>query len=68
MNRDNFLRCSQCSKKILSGESYSVICGEVYCRKCEKEHLQDDIASRFDELQEQLEEVAGIPVYYLEEL
>lgn len=68
MNENKFLRCSQCPKKIRPGESYSVICGEVYCRECEKEYLQNDIANRFDELQEQLEEVAGIPVYYLEEL
>lgn len=63
MNKNKFLRCSQCPKKIRPGESYSIICGEIYCRDCEKEYLRDDIESRFDELQDQLEEIAGIPVY-----
>lgn len=43
-----------------------MICGEIYCQHCEKDFLVDELEERFDELREQLEEVAGIPVYYME--
>lgn len=59
-------KCSQCDAEIRPGGRYSVICREIYCSACEKEYLHDEIESRFDELQEQLEEAAGIPVYYME--
>ena len=43
-----------------------MICGDIYCQHCEKDFLGDELEERFDELREQLEEVAGIPVYYME--
>lgn len=60
-------KCSQCDVEIRPGDRYSVICGEIYCQHCEKDFLVDELEERFDELREQLEEVTGIPVYYMEE-
>ena len=53
------LKCCRCDAEIRPGDQYSVILGEIYCK---------DHEARFDELREQLEEMVGIPVYYLEEL
>ena len=62
------LKCCRCDAEIRPGDQYSVILGEIYCKDHEEEYLKDELEARFDELREQLEEMVGIPVYYLEEL
>lgn len=52
--------CSQCGHKILPGERYYVILGEIYCDEHGEEWIQDEITENFNRYKDDLAELTGV--------